>query len=86
MISSPRRSGSLLILSMGSNGTSLDSKRRRLPLSVLLPLMQSWCEMSKKLIVKGEWVKHLRPYGKRAANKKLRKIFKVSLKKHAAYA
>ena len=36
--------------------------------------------MSKKLIAKGEWAKHLRSYGKRAANKKLRKIFKASLK------
>ena len=37
--------------------------------------------MSKKLTTKGECAKHLRPYGKRAANKKLRKIYKVSLKK-----
>ena len=42
--------------------------------------------MSKKLIAKGEWAKHLRPHGKRAANKNLRKIFKASLKEHAAYA
>ena len=42
--------------------------------------------MSKKLVAKGEWAKHLRSYGKRAANKKLRKIFKASLKEHAAYA
>ena len=27
--------------------------------------------------VTGEWAKHLRPYGKRAANKKLRKIHKI---------
>ena len=42
--------------------------------------------MSKKLIAKGEWAKHLRPYGKRLANKKLRKILKASLKETVAYA
>ena len=42
--------------------------------------------MSKKLISKGEWAKHLRPYGKRAANKKVRKFYKASLKTVEAYA
>ena len=35
--------------------------------------------MSKKLTTKGEWAKHLRPYGKRLANKKHRKAHKISL-------
>ena len=42
--------------------------------------------MSKKLVAKGEWAKHLRPDGKRLANKKLRKILKASLKEAVAYA
>ena len=42
--------------------------------------------MSKKLTTKGEWAKHLRPYGKRFANKKHRKAHKIALKEAVAYA